>query len=342
VLLLGSPANAGVPNHAPRFTEVNLISDHPGGAPLVDPKLVNAWGLALSPTSPLWVANNGTSTSTIYRGGVDGAPVAPVFAVNIPSEGPTGQAFNDDASAFMVTGPGGTGPAAFLFDTEAGDIVGWNNTASHTDAFVVKHVDGAVYKGLAILKTPFGPFLLATNFHSGRIDVFDRNFHRVALPPSFFRDPRLPAGYAPFNVLTVGDSIYVAYAKQDPNSPDEVAGPGNGFVDRYTHFGLRVDRIASRGTLNAPWGLAIAPPSFGDLAGTLLVGNFGDGRISAYRGDHFAGQLKDSHGHPLAIDGLWALLPGTASTGGVANVWFSAGPADESQGLVGLISPAKG
>ena len=108
------------------------------------------------------------------------------------------------------------------------------------------------------------------------------------------------------------------------------------------HFGLRVDRIASRGTLNAPWGLAVAPPSFGDLAGVLLVGNVGDGRISAYCGDRFAGQLNGANGHPLAIDGLWALLPGTASAGGTANVWFCAGPADESQELVGLISPAEG
>jgi uncharacterized protein (TIGR03118 family) len=338
VLLAGAPANAATAStQAPRFAETDLISDHAGGAPLVDPNLVNPWGLAFSPTGPLWVANNATATAGVYRGGVNGAAVTSLFSVNVPSDGPTGQVFNDDATHFMVTGPGGTGAAAFIYDTEGGDIVGWNNTASHTNAFVVAHVDGAIYKGLALVKTQFGPFLLAADFHHGRIDVFDGNFHRVPLPGRFFHDPRLPRGYSPFNVFVNGDTVYVAYAKQSANMVDEVAGRGLGIVDRYTNFGLTVHRVASHGTLNVPWGMAIAPASFGGLAGTLLVGNFGDGRISAFSGSHFVGLLRRADGHPIVIDGLWALLPGTASSGGVDNVWFSAGPNSEAQGLVGLL-----
>jgi uncharacterized protein (TIGR03118 family) len=200
-------------------------------------------------------------------------------------------------------------------------------------------VDGAVYKGLALWTNPFGTFLLAADFANGRIDVFDGSFNRLTLPAGAFHDPRLPKGYAPFNVLTVEDKVFVAYAKQQPGSDDEQAGPGLGIVDEYSNVGLTARRVASHGTLNAPWGLAIAPASFGRFAGALLVGNFGDGRIGAYRGHQFLGLLRDDQGVPLAIDGLWALLPGTANTGGVDSLWFSAGPDDEQHGLVGLIRP---
>jgi uncharacterized protein (TIGR03118 family) len=191
--------------------------------------------------------------------------------------------------------------------------------------------------------TPAGsspcPALLATDFHNARIDVYDSSFRRLSLPDTFFHDRHLPAGYAPFNVKTVGQTVYVTYAKQDADREDDVPGAGFGFVDKYTDFGQDVDRVASRGALNAPWGLAIAPPSFGKFAGDLLVGNFGDGHINAYRGDDFAGQLQNDKRKPIVIDGLWALLPGTATSGGVDNGWFSAGPDDETHGLVGLIEP---
>ena len=140
-------------------------------------------------------------------------------------------------------------------------------------------------------------------------------------------------------MLAVGDQVYVTYAKQDPAKEDEVAGAGLGFVDVYSTFGLARERIASRGTLNAPWGLAIAPASFGSFAGALLVGNFGDGRIGAFRNGQFLGALRDATGHRIQIDGLWALLPGTATTGGVGTLWFSAGPDDETHGLVGQLIP---
>jgi uncharacterized protein (TIGR03118 family) len=331
---------------APRVTQINQVSDDPAQHPkLIDPNVVNAWGLALSPTSPLWVANNGTNTATLYPGGLNGAAVSPSpFVVQIPGGAPTGQVFNGTGQ-FVVTGTKddgtpGSGSAVFIFDSEGGDITGWSPAISRTHAFVAAHVDGASYKGLALLQSPFGPLLLAADFANGRIDVFDRTFQRLTLPHQFFNDPKLPKGYAPFNVMVNGDTVYVAYAKKEAGGDEEQAGPGLGIVDAFTDIGLTMRRVASHGTLNAPWGLAIAPASFGRFAGALLVGNFGDGRIGAYRGDHFLGQLRDTSGHRLAIDGLWALQPGTAASGGVGTLWFSAGPDDESHGLVGQLIPA--
>jgi uncharacterized protein (TIGR03118 family) len=333
-----APAYADAP--PPRFMQVNQVSD-PGGpaAARTDASTVNSWGLALSPTSPLWVANNGTNTATLYAGGLNGAPVTKVgLTVAIPGGAPTGQVFNG-TNSFVVTGPNGSGPARFIFDSEGGEISGWSPAAAPTTAIVAAKVDGAIYKGLAMLITNAGPMLLAANFHHARIDVFDRSFHKVNMPASAFHDPSLPDGYAPFNVMVAGDTVYVAYAKQDAEATDEVAGPALGFVDRYSADGQLAQRIASHGTLNAPWGLAIAPPGFGSFAGDLLVGNFGNGRINVFRGDEFLGQLRDQDNRKITIDGLWALLPGTASTGGVGTVWFSAGPDDETHGLVGQLIP---
>ncbi|TCO59731.1 TIGR03118 family protein [Actinocrispum wychmicini] len=341
-VLAAVPAVAQPESAHSAFAELDLISDLPGRAPLVDASLVNPWGLALSPTGPLWVANNGTNTATIYPGGAGGTPVTKAgLTVSVPGGAPTGQVFNDTTD-FVVTGPGGAGPAAFMFVSEAGDLTAWNPTASRTAAITEAHVPGAVYKGLALLHTKIGPFLLAADFHHGRIDVFDKAFHRVALPDVFYRDRSLPRGYAPFNVAALGDVVYVAYAKQDADRQDEVDGRGLGFVDRFDVFGLVHHRVASRGALNAPWGLAIAPASFGRLAGDLLVGNFGDGRINAFdaRSGHFHGSLRDAKHKPIAIAGLWDLKPGTAASGGADSLWFSAGTDHEAHGLVGLIQPA--
>jgi uncharacterized protein (TIGR03118 family) len=337
----GAAQAAAAPAAAPMFTETDLVSDVPGRAALTDPDVVNAWGLALSPTSPLWVANNGTNTATLYAGGANGSAATKVpLTVAIPGGAPTGQVFNDTAS-FVVTSPAGSGPARFMFVSEDGEVAGWNPAAAPTTAIVAAHSVGAVYKGLALLHTDAGPYLLAADFRHGRIDVYDGQFQRVRLPGSLFTDRTLPQGYAPFDVAVLGGGIYVTYAKQGQGKVDEVDGPGLGFVDRYNAFGLLSGRVASRGTLNAPWGLAIAPASFGSLAGDLLVGNFGDGRISVFdTSGGFAGQLQDAAGNPLAIEGLWALLPGTANTGGTDAVWFSAGPGEEEHGLVGLIRPA--
>jgi uncharacterized protein (TIGR03118 family) len=338
---------------ATRFTEVDLISDQHGKARLTDPLLVNPWGLAEGPATPLWVANNGLApghskhTATIYSGG-GVAPIANTGKViTLPGdEGPTGEIFNPvsvtDPTQFVVTNTTTHthGPAIFLWVTEGGDLLAWNPMADPNKAIKVGHSDSAVYKGLALWQTPLGNFLLATDFHNARIDVYDSSFrHLTSLPRNFFHDRHLPPGYAPFNVKTIGQAVYVTYAKQDAARVDDAPGPGFGFVDRYTNFGQDVDRVASRGALNAPWGLAIAPPGFGRLAGALLVGNFGDGHINVFRGHDFLGQLQGDRHKPIVIDGLWALLPGTRTSGGVNNVWFSAGPDDETHGLVGLIKP---
>ncbi len=342
VLLTAGVAVAAQPahtHHVPKFKQVNLISDVPGRAQLTDPALVNSWGLALSPTSPLWVADNGSDQATVYAGGVDGAPVTKVpLSVAIPGGAPTGVVFND-TKGFVVHGPGGKAPAAFIFVSEAGKVTAWNPTATPGPAVTVAQVPNAVFKGATIVHTRFGPVLLATDFHHARVVAYNSKFQRIPLPPRFFSDPHLPKGYAPFNIAAFDGSVYVTYAKQDAAAHDDVPGAGFGFVDRYRHFGLIVQRIASRGTLNAPWGLAFAPRSFGAFAGQLLVGNFGDGRISVFdpRTGSFRGLVSDRHHKPIAIDGLWALLPGTATTGGTDALWFSAGPDGETHGLVGQL-----
>jgi uncharacterized protein (TIGR03118 family) len=197
---------------------------------------------------------------------------------------------------------------------------------------------GAVYKGLALDHSPFGPLLLAANFHDNRIDVFDGSFTRLPVE-LLFHDPFLPRGYAPFNVAEIGGSIYVSYAKQDADRHDDVAGPGHGFVDVFTNYGVFVKRLVSHGVLNSPWGLVIAPSSFGQFAGDLLGGNFGDGRIHAFdpHTGAFRGTLLGTNGRPLVIDGLWGLLVGDAAAGGPDALLFSAGPDGESHGLLGVL-----
>lgn len=324
----------------PAVTRVNQVANHHGVAMRTDHRLVNAWGLASPPGGPLWVANNGTNTATVYRGGVGGAPVTVGSrAVRIAGGAPTGQVFND-THGFRVGPSGSTVPARLVFDSESGKITAW---APHTGATarVQAHVSGAVFKGLALWHSKHGSLLLGTDFANGRIRAFDRHFHQVGLPAGVFHDPRLPHGFAPFNVMTRGHSVYVAYAKQVPGSEDEAHGRGLGFVDRFTHGGRTVHRIASRGPLNAPWGMTTAPSAWGHLAGDLLVGNFGSGRIDVFHGAHFVGPLRGTHHHPVTIDGLWALHRGSAHTGGAGTVWFSSGPNDEKDGLVGQLMPAR-
>ncbi len=341
VLLAANPAHAALPT--PHFTQVNQVADQPGKANIPDANLVNAWGLALSPTSPLWSANNGTNTATLYSGGLGGAPVAKVgLTVAIPGGAPTGQVFNDTTD-FVVHVGANSAPATFMFVSEGGQVTAWSGPISGTNASIVGHDNGAIYKGMALLHASTGNYLLATDFHHGRVDVYDNGFQLVHPTALTFNDPTLPKGYAPFNVFVVGDKVYVSYAKQDADKEDEVDGAGLGFVDVYTVDGYHShpvrQRIASRGPLDAPWGMTIAPASFGKFAGALLVGNFGDGHILVFKNGQFLGALRDATNHRIHIDGLWALLPGTASTGGVGTLWFSAGPVHESHGLVGQLIP---
>jgi uncharacterized protein (TIGR03118 family) len=328
------------------YVQRNLVSDVQGAAELPDADLVNAWGLAFGPTTPAWVADNGHGVSTLYSGAVGNTPVAKVpLTVSIPGGAPTGAVFNG-SNGFVVTSGASSGPARFLFSSEAGIVTGWNPAVPppppSTQAQIAVTVPGAIFKGLAIADTATGPRIYASDFHTGQVDVWDANFTPVQIPGAF-RDPALPAGYAPFGIQAVAGGIIVTYAKQDADAEDEVAGPGNGFVDLYDTDGSLLSRVASRGALNAPWGVAPAPQGFGRASGALLIGNFGDGRINAYdpASGKFLGALRDEQGGRITIDGLWALEFGNGVIGTPQTLLFTAGPDDETHGLFGELTPVQ-
>jgi len=319
------------------YTVRNLVSDRSVPAERTDANLVNAWGLTAGPTTPWWVADNGTDKSTLYTGA--GVPQALVVGV---AGAPTGAVSNIGGTHFVVSLGGASGAARFLFDTEAGTILGWNPAVSPNAVVAVDRSSaGAVYKGLAISRTAAGDFLYAADFANGRVDVFDGGFSLVSAPGAF-TDPGLPAGFAPFGIQNIDNHIFVAYAKQGEDN-DEAAGQSLGFVDEYDLDGTLLHRVAGRGQLNAPWGLARAPSGFGRFGGDLLVGNFGNGEINAYtltpagRYEH-AGTLGDVNGKKIDIDGLWALEFGNgAAAGPTDSLFFTAGPNDEEGGLFGVI-----
>ena len=343
-LIAPSTASAHQSHHHPlAVQQVNLVSDQKGKASLQDDDLVNPWGLSLGATTPLWVSNNGTSSSTLYSTAPGSTTASKVQTVRVDVPVPTGQV-NNPGTGFVITNGTVSTPARFIFATETGQIAAWAPpvTPAIGAAQIKATTPGAIYKGLAIATTGAGDRLYAANFTQRRIDVFDTTFTLVKKPRWAFRDFHLPKGFGPFNVQTLNGRIFVAYAKVNPKTGDEIAGRGLGFVDEFTVDGRLVARVASRGTLNAPWGLAFAPAAWGQPAGTLLVGNFGDGRINIFQpkshgGYKFAGQVRNTRGRTLVIDGLWALLQGTATTGGTDSLFFSAGPDEESHGLLGVL-----
>ena len=344
------PASA----HTSAFRQINLVSDQPGKAHLTDPDLVNAWGLAASPGtdaapgSPLWVADNGSDKATLYTGATPTSVSKASLVVNVTGAAPTGQVFNPDTSAFIVRDKKGhSGASVFIFDTENGTIDGWNPTvgakgSNPSTVTEVAHNRGAkaVYKGLAIAQASGGKtYLYATNFHSGRIEAYNSHFKRVSLPGGRFVDPRLPAGYGPFGIAEIGGELYVTFAKQDAMRHDDVAGRGHGFVDVFSNDGAFVRRLVTRGALDSPWGLALAPAGFGQFSGDLLVGNFGNGHVNVYSpatGAHL-GQLRRANGRPIVIDGLWGLQFGNGNAAKTNQLIFSAGPDGEAHGLLGKI-----
>jgi uncharacterized protein (TIGR03118 family) len=333
--LVGSATGNASAVGANRFTETKLISNLHGVARTRDPNLVNAWGLAAGPSTPWWVADNGTNRSTIYTG--SGLVQNLVVHVN---GAPTGAVFNG-GGGFVVSDGTNSGSSLFIFSNEAGTIRGWSPAVSSTDTFVIANRTkvGAVFKGLAI--SPDSSMIYATDFVNGRVDVFDSTGALVHMPGAF-TDPNLPNHFAPFGIQTLAGNVFVTYAKQDPHSTDEMAGPGLGFVDMYAPDGTLLGRAVSRGRLNAPWGLAIAPAGFGPFGGDLLVGNFGNGKINAYAitaTGSLEGTLHDQHGDPLVIDGLWALEFGMSGPSGSPNaLFFTAGPNEEADGLFGKIT----
>ena len=341
VLLLGGVQPAG----AQFYAQHNLVSDGAVPADLVDPNLVNAWGLVSGPTTPWWISDNGTGRSTLYNVGTGAIPLI----VTVPGAGgqqsaPTGVVFNG-STGFVVNNGAGTSPARFIFASEDGTISAFRGVP--VVIVVDNSASGAVYKGIAIDSTTAGHFLYATNFHAGTVDVFDSTFHPVPLPPGAFTDPDLPAGYAPFGIQNIGGTIYVTYALQDAHKHDDVAGEGHGFVNAFDTAGVLLRRVASKGQLNSPWGLVLAPADFGSFSNDLLVGNFGNGRIHAFDPAKFTGRGEFQHrgplhgadGPPIAIDGLWALSFGkSAPANGPTNtLFFTAGPFDEQHGLFGSL-----
>ncbi len=345
-----APASA----HTTAYRQINLVSDQPGKAPLTDPDLVNAWGLAASPGtnakpgSPLWVADNGSDKATLYTGATATSVNKASLVVSVTGAAPTGQVFNSAQSGFAVSDKQGhSGSSVFMFDTENGTLDGWNPAvgATGTPPSTVTEVArdngaNAVYKGLAIAQASNGKtYLYATNFRSGRVEAYDSTFMPVELPGGLFVDPRLPAGYGPFGIAEINGKLYVTFAKQDATLHDDVAGLGHGFVDVFTNDGAFVHRLASRGALDSPWGLAPAPAGFGRFSGDLLVGNFGNGHINVYSPSTGArlGQLRQQSGRPIVIDGLWGLMFGNGNAAQTNQLIFSAGPDGESHGLLGKI-----
>ena len=347
---LGKPPQSGksdeLHGRLKGFDWENLVSDINGVARHTDENLVNPWGLAIAPTGAIWVANNGSGTSTVYNS--QGEPLPnettpliveiPAAPTNTEGANPTGTVFNPTAD-FVVTQGANSGKAIFLFASEDGVISGWNPgvDATHAVIGVDASTSGAIYKGLALGVTGGNSFLFATNFHAGTVDVYDKNFAPVVIPGAFV-DPTLPAGYAPFGIQNIGNLLFVTYALQDALAEDDVPGAGNGFVNVFTLQGTFVRRFATQGALNAPWGLAlVGEKKFGKFRNTLLIGNFGDGRINAFDFTTGAliGPLLDADGVTLAFDGLWAL----AFSG--KSLFFTAGIADEEHGLFGVITRAK-
>jgi uncharacterized protein (TIGR03118 family) len=331
------------PTIASNFATRSLVADAAGaGAEHLDPKLINAWGIAFNPAGFVWVANNGSATSTLYDG--NGVPQTLVVAIPPGSAGtasPTGIVFNGSTS-FQVTQNGVTGASAFIFVTETGTLSGWSPSVNRTNAVLTVDTGaaGAVYKGLAIATFSGANYLYAADFRNGRVDVYDANWTRVTLPGGGFTDPNLPAGYAPFGIQAIGGRIYVAYAQRTAGSIDETKGSGLGIVDVFDAGGALVRRLATGGALNAPWGMAMAPANFGGASNMLLVGNFGDGKINAYKSDtgEFAGTLMKADRTPIVIDGLWGIAFGNGLNNQPTNtLFFAAGPGDEAHGLYGRI-----
>ncbi|HJV60640.1 MAG TPA: TIGR03118 family protein [Albitalea sp.] len=329
----GVLVGVALPAAAVDFAQVNLVTDDQSAhaAQITDPALKNAWGVSFGPTSPFWVSAADGGVSTLYSVNPATQATTKLGLTVAVSGNPTGQVFNGSAGAFNGD--------RFLFVGEDGTVSGWRNTLGTTAEVLASPAPANSYKGAAIGSLSGNSYLYASNFKAGAIDVFKGTAAAPTLTGSFI-DPALPAGYAPFNVRNLGDTLYVTYALRNAAGDEEVAGAGLGLVDAFSLNGDFLGRIASNGTLDAPWGLAIAPSSFGAWAGALLVGNFGDGRINAFdpTTHSFLGQVSSASGDPLTIDGLWALTPGNdAAAGSSSMLYFSAGPDDESHGLFGVL-----
>ncbi len=332
-------------------TDLTTDSSSVSGAPNVDPQLLNPWGMSRGSGGPWWISDNGAGLTTVYDGA--GAPFVPggassplVVKIATPdgtgTAAPTGTAFNS-TSGFQVGG----GKAVFLFVTEDGTISGWNPAANFASTIIIKNNSGkAVYKGCAIATPSFGPRFYATNFQSGRVEMYNANFARVEPGnTTAFTIPGLPSGYAPFNIQNVGGNLVVTFAHRAPGSLDEDHGAGLGYAGVFSPTGKLLLTLQHGPWFNAPWGIAMAPGDFGKFTHRLLIGNFGDGTVHAFNtatGKHEGAMLDDTTGMTLVVHGLWGLSFGGDSTndGMATSLYFTAGPNDEADGVLGTLTAA--
>jgi len=316
------------------YSQTNLVANVAGVANHTDAQLSNPWGISFANGEPFWIANNNGGTSTLYdaQGNKQQLVVTiPGASVNPCNPGcPTGTVAN-------TTGDFNSG--AFIFDTEDGIIANWTGASSAVVAFD-NSATGAVYKGLALVNNGTANFLLAANFHSGKVDVFDRNFNLTALAGTF-TDPSLPVGFAPHGIHVIGDQVYVAYAAQNGPKHDPVPAAGSGVIDVFDLNGNFVKTFAAGGTLNAPWGVVATPATFGTFSNSILIGNFGDGTINAFDSTgKFLGQVSDTNGKPIVNPGLWDLVFGSGGTGDPNTLYFTAGGSNQTSGLFATLTPA--
>lgn len=323
------------------YEATNFVSDIPGAARRTDANLVNPWGIAVGSSGTIWVANNGTGTSTLYdQHGVPQELVVnvPASATNTEGANPTGIVFNS-GPGFVVSNGTTSGPSVFIFVGEDGSISGWSPTVDLTNAILAVDdgEEGAVYKGATLGESSSGLRLFVTNFSAGEVEIYDDTFAEIEDDDAFV-DPDIPDRFSPFGIENINGLIYVTYAKRDLEGEDDVPGPGHGYVSVFDTDGNFVQRLISRGRLNSPWGLTVAPNNFGNLSGALLVGNFGDGLIHGYdiNTGEMLGAMSQPDGNPLVLDELWAL-----HTLGARSVYFTAGIVEEEHGLFGAIRQSR-
>jgi len=316
----------------PGYVVTNLVTDTVGEFPGArnDPNLVNAWGIATDAAGNFYIAANNGNVAVVYdRNGNQTHQ-----AITIPSPTASTGGTPNGVVVNTLTDFGGN---TVLFSTEDGIIAAWKSGNAATVA-VDNSASNAVYKGLAMASSGGKNYLYATDFHNAKIDVFDKAFAHVSMS---FKDPGIPAGYAPFGIATIGGQLYVTYALQKVSLHDDSSGAGYGFVDVYNPDGTSPKRFATRATLNSPWGIAQAHSGFGDFKNDILVGNFGDGAINAYDvNGNFQGQLKDKNGKVVSVEKLWGIFftpEGGLPAGDPNLLYFGAGPNDESHGVFGYI-----
>src|ERR1700743_343023 len=357
----GGGGSAQFPPAAAGFIDTALVSNKTtviASAKTFDTNLQNPWGLAVGPSMPFWIADNNNNLSTLYSGiganetqtvtGSASVGVAiPQSSAGDPAN-PTGQVFNG-SGGFLIATTHGQESALFMFDGEAGTIAAWATDSGATavtvfDDSVANGAEHAVYKGLAIGSVGGATFLYATDLHNNKVDVFDTNFYKPAAMQGKFLDPNIPAGFVPFGIQALNGNLYVTFAKQDAAKHDEITGAGLGYVDVFDFSGNLVSQFASAGTLNAPWGVAMAPAGFGALQGDVLIGNFGDGTINIFSPKgaslaNFDGPLMSSTGQPMAFPGLWSLVFGNGDADKpITTLFYTAGFGDQTDGIFGGIT----